>query len=514
MDGAPYPPESLPLARAVIAGETVEDARWRIRRPDGSEAIAIGSARPLIADGRQIGSILNLRDDSERFESERKLRASEERFQLALNAASAIGTWEWDVQNDLISADTRFAEFFSVDPKLAAVGAPVATYFGGIHPDDHERTSAAIDQALTSGEDLDIEYRVVNGTQHRWVLVRGLLSRDEAGVPDRIRGVVIDIDRRKQAEQALRESEAQMRLVLDTAPGAFYSVDREGNTSTVSRGFLDLMGFADETDAVGKKLHGLIHHSHADGSFYPVDQCPIYRCAAFGDPAHVPDEVFFRLDGSPVPVEYWVAPIMQGDERIGAICTIIDLTDRKAAEDALRKRSEEFYTLADNIPALAWMAYADGAIFWYNRRWYEFTGTTPEDQAGWGWESVHDPEVLPLVVDRWQRSIATGEPFDMTFPLKSATGEFRPFLTRVVPIRDDRGDIVRWFGTNVDISEQVAAEQALTRLNETLEARVDEEVERRTAAEDALRQADVISEEEAGPFAGLAALKQKLARDD
>ena len=135
--------------------------------------------------------------------------------------------------------------------------------------------------------------------------------------------------------------------------------------------------------------------------------------------------------------------------------------ERKQNQDALLKRSEEFSTLADNMPTLAWMAYADGTIFWYNRRWYEYTGTSEADQRGWGWKSVHDPEQLPLVIENWQKSLASGTPFEMTFPLRGADGVFRPFLTRVVPVRDSAGEIVRWFGTNTDVSKQVSVELEL-----------------------------------------------------
>jgi PAS domain S-box-containing protein len=132
-----------------------------------------------------------------------------------------------------------------------------------------------------------------------------------------------------------------------------------------------------------------------------------------------------------------------------------EVAERRSAEEALRRTSDEFETLADNIPSLCWMAYANGDIFWYNRRWYEYTGTDPESQVGWGWESVHDPEILPAVSERWRHSLSEGVPFEMTFPLKGADGIFRPFLTRIVPIHGEDGKIVRWFGTNVDVSEQV-----------------------------------------------------------
>ena len=89
--------------------------------------------------------------------------------------------------------------------------------------------------------------------------------------------------------------------------------------------------------------------------------------------------------------------------------------------------------------------------------------------AGWGWRSVHDPDVLPGVMERWGKSIATGEPFDMVFPLKGADGKFRPFLTRVMPVRDERGLVVRWFGTNTDIADRQEMEEALRAAKEEAE---------------------------------------------
>jgi len=120
-----------------------------------------------------------------------------------------------------------------------------------------------------------------------------------------------------------------------------------------------------------------------------------------------------------------------------------------------------FRLLAEYLPTPCWIANADGSIGWYNRRWHEYCGTTPEQMEGWGWQSVHDPVLLPAVVERWTFSIATGEPFEMTFPMRGADGLFRPFLTRVEPFRDALGQVAHWFGVNTDVSEQRAVEDAL-----------------------------------------------------
>ena len=130
------------------------------------------------------------------------------------------------------------------------------------------------------------------------------------------------------------------------------------------------------------------------------------------------------------------------------------LTEAARLNGELADAEGLFRTMADHLPELAWSAQPDGHIDFYNRRWYEYTGTSFEQMAGWGWKAVHDPAIIDEVMARWRNSLATGTPFEMEFPLRGAKGEFRWFLTRVNPLRDAAGRIVRWIGTNTDVNEQ------------------------------------------------------------
>jgi two-component system, sensor histidine kinase PdtaS len=152
--------------------------------------------------------------------------------------------------------------------------------------------------------------------------------------------------------------------------------------------------------------------------------------------------------------------------------TDLNFDQQHASADPLELNSapsniddSQFRLLAENIPTLCWMANADGYIFWYNRRWHEYCGTTPAQMEGWGWQSVHEPDVLPAVLERWTDCIAAGAPFEMIFPLKGADGVFRPFLTRIQPMRDADGTVQKWFGANVDVTAQVEAETELRAAN-------------------------------------------------
>ena len=182
-------------------------------------------------------------------------------------------------------------------------------------------------------------------------------------------------------------------------------------------------------------------------------------------------------------VTYWHPLRDRKGEIVGVNVAAEEVTERKRAEavlaandKALRESELRFRELADNISQFAWTADASGWIYWYNKRWHDYTGTTLEDMQGWDWQKVHHPEHVDRVVERIRRCFETGTPWEDTFPLRGKDGNYRWFLSRALPIRNEAGDVVRWFGTNTDVSEQIEAENAL---------RVS--VERQTATADILK---------------------------
>lgn len=169
----------------------------------------------------------------------------------------------------------------------------------------------------------------------------------------------------------------------------------------------------------------------------------------------------------------------------------------------MHESERQFRTLADNMSQLAWIADPVGRIYWYNARWYSYTGTSHEAMMALGWRSLHHPDHLERVETRMRRCFATGSIWEDTFPLRGKDGLYRWFLCRALPIRDEQGNITYWLGTSTDITAQVSAEDALRELNESLERRVAErtrelaqinerlqvEISERAQAEEALRHA-------------------------
>lgn len=285
----------------------------------------------------------------ERVRAEAELRASNDRFRAAVDATRGV-LWTNDAEGRMGGEQPGWT---------ALTGQSYEEYRGhgwakALHPEDTQPTLAAWTRAVERRETFIFEHRVRrHDGEWRVCSVRAVPVKDSVGNIAEWVGVHTDITEEREAERALRESETELRLVLDTSPGGFYAVDREGNTTLVSLGFLKMMGFSEKSEAIGHKLHNVIHHTHPDGSPYPVEECPIYRCASVGEGAHIIDEIFFKADGTPVPVEYWVTPIFQDGEHVGASCTIVEISERKAAERALREESRTLETLNRTGAALA-----------------------------------------------------------------------------------------------------------------------------------------------------------------
>ncbi|MGK7396804.1 MAG: PAS domain S-box protein [Candidatus Cyclobacteriaceae bacterium M3_2C_046] len=138
---------------------------------------------------------------------------------------------------------------------------------------------------------------------------------------------------------------------------------------------------------------------------------------------------------------------------LGVIITFKDITLAMRAELERKESEDRFHSLADNISQLTWMAYPDGAIFWCNKRWFDYTGTTLPEMEGWGWTKILHPEHLESVVKQIRLAWQSGEKWENTIPLKGKNNDYRWFLCRVLPIKDQQGKVIRWIGTNTDITE-------------------------------------------------------------
>lgn len=148
---------------------------------------------------------------------------------------------------------------------------------------------------------------------------------------------------------------------------------------------------------------------------------------------------------------------------------VLETTELHRTASALDETSHRLTAIADNIPQLGWMARPSGEIVWHNRRWFEYTGTTAEQMASEGWSSIIEPAHAERVDEGYRAAMLSGEPWEDTFPLKAADGTFRWFLAQAVPIRDAHGAVLRWFGTNTDVTKQRALEEEFLAAKEIAE---------------------------------------------
>jgi len=267
-----------------------------------------------------------------------------------------------------------------------------------------------------------------------------------------------DITERKRTEKALRESETNFSVLVNLVPQFVWICTNDGLNIYFNERWLKYTGLTLE-ESYGTGWNAPFHPEEKQSAWEAWNQA-----TATGE-TYIVESRIRAADGS----YRWF--LMRGEPvraATGGILkwfgTCTDIHEMKRAQEALRESEERFQTMANGIQQLACMAEADGSIFWYNQRWYDYTGTTLEETRGWTWEKILDPAFLPEVMDRWKEAIATGTPFDMEFPLRGADGSFHMFLNRVMPARNSEGRVVRWLGTNTDISDRKQAEEQLAQL--------------------------------------------------
>lgn len=449
--GRPIPPDHLPMQVAAREGREVRGVELEVRFEDGRALRLLEHVAPLFDEaGRPRGAVGAFVDITERQRAEAALRESESRFREMADHAPVM-VWVTEPDGTCSYLSKSWYEFTGQTPETGlGFGWVDAT-----HPDDAPAAERAFREANERRAPFRIEYRLLRADgEYRWAIDSATPRFGPSGEFLGYVGSVIDITDRKEAEEAVRASEAWLRAVTDKLPAMVGYVDRDLRYRFANLSYEDWFGVA-PSEVVGKTVPEML------GELTFRQRQPYIEAALRGEPVRLEAPTRHRRLGWR-DTEVIYTPDVGPDGEVRGFFTLAqDVTDRKQAELRHREAEEQFRTLADNIPQLAWMADQTGWIFWYNRRWYEYTGTTPEEMEGWGWQSVHDPVELERMLPGWNAAIAAGVPWEDTFPLRRHDGEMRWHLSRAMPVRDAEGNIVRWFGTNTDVTEQRELEQAL-----------------------------------------------------
>lgn len=278
-----------------------------------------------------------------------------------------------------------------------------------------------------------------------------------------ITGLVVTCTETTEAmltKKKLEESERRLRSMIQQAPvsiGIFRGP--EYVTEMANSKSLAIWGRT-EQEVINKPILETMPELLNQGFQQLLDE--VYQTGKTFSASEMPVQINRNGELEIAYVNFSFEPLYNSGGEIDGIMAVgIEVTNQVRARHEIKESELRFRAIADNIPNLAWMARADGYIYWYNKKWFEYTGTTPEQMEGWGWQDVHDPDILPEVMERWQTSLREGKSFDMIFPLKGADGNFRQFLTRILPVYDEAGNISQWFGSNTDITAQVEVQKNL-----------------------------------------------------
>jgi PAS domain S-box-containing protein len=443
---------------------------------------------------------VNVRAARIRRDAEIEFGKHEERLRDALRAVGA-GAYRWDFRSGYVEWDESFDSLIGI-----RLGQPIKThdkFLSLLHPDDRDRVDRACGLCLSTGADFDTEYRLKSHDgSYVWIHDRARTVRDVAGRPVALLGACFDATERKQSEfrrQFITDLDEALRPLADPLQITATSARLLGEHLSASRCcYADVLEDGDAFDVLGEYARDVVSviGRYKWSQFGSVtarlmaENIPSVICDTENHQPPLEDAEGYRRTQTRASI---CVPLHKNGRLVSAMavhqCSPRDWTadeielvkfvvnrcwesmERARVTRQLQESEHRFRQLAEFVPLIVWEASADGAVEYYNNRWYDFTGVEPGVTGDESWAPSVHPDDRQNVQDAWSRAVRQGEPYQIECRVKDRrTGDYRWMMGRAIPVKDADGNVVRWFGANADVHEAKLTEQALRRNEERLQA--------------------------------------------
>ncbi|HXQ73913.1 MAG TPA: PAS domain-containing protein [Pyrinomonadaceae bacterium] len=452
-------PDDRQAVRQVIERASSEGTAFalehRLLMPGGSIKYVRVVGHRSTDEARPSEFVGAVTDITEQRQAEESLRKSEA-YLAEAQRLSQTGSWAWNPDKDITYWSEECYRVLCFDPRD---GLPRSeAFFGAIHPDDRPRFTELTERAIREKEGFEAEYRIVpTGGAVRDICVVSHPVLSPCGDLLEFTGTVIDITERKRAEQELRRSEAYLADAQKLSHTGSWAWSLTDGIRYWSDECYRVLGF-DPQD-------GLPRFEEFFQRIHPDDQVRNWEVTRTAISERVDVEVEYRIvhpGGAVRHIHSTCHPVLgPSGDLIELTGTVIDITERRRAEEKLRASESKYRHLVDTTPAFVHTALPNGELDFFNCGWLEYVGVPMTDLLGWGWTSAIHPEDVEGLVAAWRESLESGEPLVAESRVRRADGHYCWFLHRKEPLRNEAGEIVKWYGSSIEIEERKIAEEKI-----------------------------------------------------
>jgi len=423
-------------------------ARYRFRRKDGSYAYIYDRGYTIHQNGKAVRMTGAMHDVTKRVLLKRKRAEREKRMQLALDS-TGLGTWVLDPATNIVKTDERARELFGITESDVFEFEGSELY---VHEDDRERVLDAIQQTMDPliQAEYDVTYRTINtkSVKIRWLHCLGRAYFNKEGIAYRFAGTVADITEEKRKEAALKYAETRYQAAFDNALLGITITDLQGYFISVNDAYCKITGYS------AYELYKMNFTAIAYPDDIPANERLLKKLQQ--DPVSSFDvtQRCIRKGGEIIWIRMSLSSVKDETGRPESLIFVCqNITAEVDTKEEQQRLLQQMEVLTNVMPQMVWVASSEGERIFFNQRWYDYTGMNFEQSRGSGWRTAVHTEDRDPVLKAWTTSLITGQQYEMEYRLKSASGEYRWYLTRALPLYNEHGNIQEWMGTSTDIND-------------------------------------------------------------